>query len=411
MMTRKESLPADRVGKTAVDVLCIGAGPTGLGAAKRLNQLATKSWAVIDSSDSAGGLASTDTTPEGFLFDVGGHVIFSHYSYFDDVLDEILPEKDDWRYHQRVSYVRSRNTWVPYPYQNNISMLPKDDQVLAMSGMVDAYVASKTGAQKPKNFDEWIVMNMGEGIADLFMRPYNFKVWAVPTTRMHCEWLGERVAAPDLKLTLTNVIRNRTAGNWGPNVTFSFPAKDGTGGIWKGVARTLPEDHIRLSTTAIRIDTVNNNVLTSDGFEISYGSLISTMPVDILCRILDPPRPDLAACAKKLHFSKTHVIGVGIHGERPDNIGDKCWLYFPEDDAPFYRATVFSSYAEANVPAASVAISTLRRADNGPVADSTPQPGPYWSLMFEVAESAYKPVDCDRLVEDTIQGSSRNWFG
>ena len=35
----------------------------------------------------AGGLACTDETPEGFLFDMGGHVIFSHYAYFDDLLD------------------------------------------------------------------------------------------------------------------------------------------------------------------------------------------------------------------------------------------------------------------------------------------------------------------------------------
>ena len=33
----------------------------------------------------AGGLACTDVTPEGFLFDMGGHVIFSHWDYFDQV--------------------------------------------------------------------------------------------------------------------------------------------------------------------------------------------------------------------------------------------------------------------------------------------------------------------------------------
>jgi hypothetical protein len=38
-------------------------------------------------ADDAGGLACTDVTPEGFLFDMGGHVIFSHYQYFDDLLD------------------------------------------------------------------------------------------------------------------------------------------------------------------------------------------------------------------------------------------------------------------------------------------------------------------------------------
>ena len=33
-----------------------------------------------------------------------------------------------------------------------------------------------TAQGKPKNFDEWILRVMGPGIADIFMRPYNFKV-------------------------------------------------------------------------------------------------------------------------------------------------------------------------------------------------------------------------------------------
>lgn len=68
------------------------------------------------------------------------------------------------------------------------------------------------------------------------MRPYNFKVWATPTTevshfhdvvvldsssddaragtQMQCAWLGERVAAPSLKLVVSNVLNKKTAGNW-----------------------------------------------------------------------------------------------------------------------------------------------------------------------------------------------------
>jgi hypothetical protein len=30
------------------------------------------------------------------------------------------------------------------------------------------------------------------------MRPYNYKVWATPTTKMQAEWLGERVATANL---------------------------------------------------------------------------------------------------------------------------------------------------------------------------------------------------------------------
>lgn len=52
---------------TNVDVLVIGAGPTGLGAAKRLHQVDGPSWMIVDTNEIPGGLASTDVTPEGFV--------------------------------------------------------------------------------------------------------------------------------------------------------------------------------------------------------------------------------------------------------------------------------------------------------------------------------------------------------
>ena len=155
---------------------------------------------IIDSNEIPGGLASTDTTPEGFvrsgyclrvarglldqLYDVGGHVIFSHYKYFDDCIDEALPSPDDWYTHQRVSYVRYKGLWVPYPFQNNIAMLPEEDKIKCMDGMIDAALESRTATTKPKDFNEFILRTMGEGIADVFMRPYNYKVWAVPVTKV-----------------------------------------------------------------------------------------------------------------------------------------------------------------------------------------------------------------------------------
>ena len=89
-----------------VDILIVGAGPTGLGAATRLQQLKHDNWLLIDAFDDAGGLATTDVTPEGFLFDMGGHVIFSHYDYFDKLLDAAVGTgEENWATHERISYV------------------------------------------------------------------------------------------------------------------------------------------------------------------------------------------------------------------------------------------------------------------------------------------------------------------
>lgn len=224
-----------------VDVLILGSGPTGLGAATRLNQLGHPSWLLVDKEPEAGGLACTDVTPEGFLFDMGGHVIFSHYQYFDDLLDEALGSGEEaWNTHQRVSYVWLKNRWVAYPFQNNISALDKEDQIICLSGVVQAKVANAVATSKPANFDEWILRVMGPGIADIFMRPYNFKVWAVPTTEMQCDWLGERVATVDVDRAIKNVIHGKEDAGWGPNAVFRFPKEGGTGAIWKGVAKLLP---------------------------------------------------------------------------------------------------------------------------------------------------------------------------
>ncbi|PWN45067.1 putative UDP-galactopyranose mutase [Ceraceosorus guamensis] len=395
---------------TSVDTLVIGAGPTGLGAAKRLNQLNQGTWALIDSSEEAGGLASTDVTQEGFLFDVGGHVIFSHYTYFDDVIHEALPKDSDWYEHQRVSYVRSKNVWVPYPYQNNISVLPVEDQVKAIEGMIDAAEVRIRAKDAPKDFDEWILRQMGEGIANLFMRPYNFKVWAVPTTHMQCKWLGERVAAPSLKVVVSNTINKKVAGGWGPNATFKFPAEGGTGGIWKAVAKTLPKEKLIFKKRVEKVDAAGHSVKLNDGSSIKYKNLITTMGADYLIDNLDGADPadvkQLKEAKEDLVYSSTHVIGIGIRGELPPRIGDKCWLYFPEDDCPFYRATIFSNYSPNNCPQADAKLPTLQYADvsKGKPTDNSPKSGPYWSLMMEVSESHLKPVDAQKILAETVQG-------
>lgn len=91
------------------------------------------------------------------LFDVGGHVIFSYYKYFDDCLNKALPKAGDRYEHQRVSFVRYDGRWVPYPFQNNISVLPKEEQVECITSLMDAALEARArpASDKPDNFDIW----------------------------------------------------------------------------------------------------------------------------------------------------------------------------------------------------------------------------------------------------------------
>lgn len=157
---------------------------------------------------------------------------------------------------------------------------------------------------------------------------------------MQCEWLGERVAAPDLKTVTKNVILQKTAGNWGPNATFRFPAHGGTGGIWIAVADTLPKEKTRFGAhgTVKKVDAEGKKVTFEDGTIIAYEKLITTMAVDSLVEKMSDK--ELIDLSKGLYYSSTHVIGVGIRGERPENIGDKCWVSAPRLTSPFLNRKV-----------------------------------------------------------------------
>ena len=65
-------------------IVIIGAGPTGLGAAYRLHELGYDNWVMYEKSDDVGGHATSHVDKNGFVWDEGGHVIFSHYQYFDN---------------------------------------------------------------------------------------------------------------------------------------------------------------------------------------------------------------------------------------------------------------------------------------------------------------------------------------
>jgi protoporphyrinogen oxidase len=221
---------------------------------------------------------------------------------------------------------------------------------------------------------------------------------------MQCQWLGERVAAPDLKSCTKNIILQKTAGNWGPNATFRFPAEGGTGGIWIAVANTLPKEKTRFGASGVvdKVDADKKVVIMGDGSTIKYEKLVTTMAVDALAEKIGDK--ELVSLSKGLFYSTTHVIGVGIRGVRPERIGDKCWLYFPDQDCPFYRATIFSNYSPNNQPQAGTKLATMQLADGSAPKSKDAVEGPYWSIMLEVSESSMKPVDRKTLLKDCIQG-------
>jgi protoporphyrinogen oxidase len=350
-------------------VVILGAGPTGLGAAHRLAELGHSNWDIFERSDHVGGLASSVTDPHGFIWDHGGHVMFSHYRYFDELVENML--RGDYDQHMREAWVWIYGRFVPYPFQNNIHRLPPDVFLDCVMGIIES-----RDNDKRDNFDAWITSVFGEGIAEHFMRPYNFKVWAHPLEMMGTTWQGDRVPTVDIRRILQNQIEDRDDVSWGPNNLFKFPLL-GTGMLYERIAESLPKS-VQFHKDAVSIDTTAKVVTFTDGVSERYDKLVTTMPLTELTKVIVDCPDELHEAAADLKHTSGLFIGIGVADPCPST---KCWMYFPGSDSPFYRVTYLSNYSPQMTP------------------------GPdHFSLLAEVSVSEYKPEDVDTVVQRAIDG-------
>jgi protoporphyrinogen oxidase len=362
--------------KTEKKIVIIGCGPTGLGAGYRLKELGYTNFQMYDRLPYIGGLSASFKDEAGFTWDIGGHVMFSHYKYYDQCFETLMG--NDFQLNNRECWVRMFESWVPYPFQNNIRYLPKQQQFECLSGLIEAQ--TKRDHKAAKNFKEFIDAVFGDGISKHFMTPYNFKVWAHPAEMMNKEWIGERVAVLDINRALKNVVLGGDDFGWGPNNQFKFPLFGGTGEFYKRFGKPL-EGHVNLNKTIDFINMKKKEIKFKDGEIVNYDILISSMPVNKLCNdVINGEMPrEIKKAAAGLKKSGGYMVGIGIKQPCPST---KSWMYFPEDNCPFYRVTYLSNYSPF----------------------MTPDKDTHYSLLCETSYSEHKPVNADTIVEDTITG-------
>jgi UDP-galactopyranose mutase len=195
---------------------------------------------------------------------------------------------------------------------------------------------------------------------------------------MNYGWIGERVAVVDVEKVLRNVLLDQADVAWGPNNTFKYPLKGGTGAVWEGM-RPYVEDHLRLNSPVVAVDPLEKQVRTARGEVFSYDILINTMPLNRLVQSMPGVVPARVRDATaELQWNSSHIVGVGI--DRPAGTS-KNWIYFPEPDVPFYRVTYLSNYSPF----------------------ITPKPD-QTLLLTETSTSCHKPEDAATIVPRVIDG-------
>lgn len=318
------------------DIIILGGGLTGLSAAYH---------GVGFIYEKEGTVGGTCASPEadGFIFDLGIHVLHTKDRY---VLD-LLINKLNCKIHiiKRSAWIYSRGVMTKYPFQVNTFGLPAEVKKDCIDGFKDV-CAKKNSDKKYKDYEEWVYGKFGKGIAEHFYLPYSEKFWTVPAKEMTTDWVDVRVALPKLDEIIEGSLRLYEK-EYGPNAAFRYPLNAGISKIPEAFLSKI-NNRFFLNKRAARLSLKDKVITFKDGSIVGYKSLISTIPVPELFSIIKDNAPSKVIDAVKgLRCNSILCVNLGI---KRSNIHNSHWIYYPERDYSFFRISFPGNFYKGLVP-------------------------------------------------------------
>ncbi|MDD1674497.1 MAG: FAD-dependent oxidoreductase [Methanomicrobiales archaeon] len=323
----------------------LGGGLTGLTIA-RLLQEKGDDVSVLEQEKVVGGLCRS-RCDSGFTFDLGGsHIIFSRDRSILEFMNRALGENLQWN--QRNTKISFKGRYIKYPFENGLHQLEKDDLFFCLSEFVRTLIRSEKGEiPPPANFREWMVATFGKGIAELYLIPYNTKIWKYPPDQMSLHWVEGRIPRPPVEDILKSAIGIETEG-YTHQSRFTYPLRGGIAALVAAIARPV-QDRIQTGFQVSVVEKRDGRFVVRDrnGREVIADRCISTIPLHALIRALPQVPGEVQRACAALQYTSLACIYLGVRAEVPDI----SWLYVPEKDRGLFNRISFpSNYSALAAP-------------------------------------------------------------
>ena len=200
------------------------------------------------------------------------------------------------------------------------------------------------------NFEGWVASRFGWRLYRTFFKTYTEKVWGVPANEIQADWAAQRIKNLSLGKAVVNAFLPK--GRNSTEVTslieeFQYP-KLGPGMMWEACADQIQARghhlHLDSAVSSIRRSERGSIVAVAhDGREFECDHLISTMPINQLARVLEPPAPsDVLEAAGRLHHRDFLTVALVVPHEFsfPDN-----WIYIHSPEVRVGRIQNYGSWS------------------------------------------------------------------
>lgn len=259
--------------------LILGAGISGLSLGYVFQKNDHTDYLILESESKAGGLCRSFKLL-GTYYDIGAHALHKASYEESELLQDIIDKKDLYC-QQRKAFVCLFGKVIPHPIQYHMYFLPLKNK---MRGLFSFLFASRGGENK--TLKEWLESRLGKYICEVFLFPYNEKVWQINLNKISTEWT-ERVPSNTLRVLQGTILPGDK--NYSSNEYVCYPQKGGFERLLNKLL-TLNKNKVLLNNRVVSIDLEGKVVKLENGSKFSYKNLISTIPVDNFMTLISSPK-------------------------------------------------------------------------------------------------------------------------
>ena len=334
------------------NLVIIGAGPAGLGAAYELAKRGV-TCTVFDKNNQVGGLARTFEY-KGFRFDVGPHRFYTKNDEVNRFWHEILGK--DFIPVKRLTRIYYRGKFFQYPIQPLDAFLKLGlftSTTVALSYLKGGLFRSK---EEPKNFEEWMIRNFGKKLYEIFFKTYTEKVWGIPCRELGPEWANQRIKNLNLWEAVKNALWSGGHSRAKSLIEqFHYP-HTGAGMLYERMKEIIEGrgSRVHLGTTVKKIHHRNGTITGLEAAapeksrEVPVSYLFSSAPITFFVQHLHPKPPvRVLEAAAQLYYRDHITVNLVINR---NNLFPDQWIYIHDPAVRMARVANYVNFSSAMSP-------------------------------------------------------------
>jgi protoporphyrinogen oxidase len=319
------------------NIVVIGSGMAAFGAAHRLHAEGIAP-VMYDKNAYYGGHTASFRYESGFLFDIGPHISFTKDSRIQELFAESVEQRFETIQISLNNYWRGH--WPKHPVQLHMHGLPEDVIIKVISDFVEA---RQLPEEAPKNYEDWLLASFGRSFAELFPMQYTRKYHTTTAANMSTDWLGPRIYRPTLEEVLRGVL-SPSAPDKHYITHFRYPSD---GGFMRYLDKFLPMGNLKLDHKLVSVDPRAHELKFSNGLVTNYDSLISSVALPDLVRMIQGAPSDVVEAAGLLACSTCVLVNIGVNRE---DLSSAHMTYFYDEDICFTRLGFPHMLSARNAP-------------------------------------------------------------